>query len=76
MSKRQKFLDQFKGRVAVRANCARGGDRTIQEIAAKHRLHPPQVSTWKKQENTYKSAFYARKIQLSGNSDYSSSEKP
>ncbi len=25
------------------------GDRTIQEIAAKHRLHPTQVSTWKKQ---------------------------
>ncbi|NQW15845.1 MAG: transposase [Rhodobacter sp.] len=24
-------------------------DRTIQEIAAKHRLHPTQVSTWKKQ---------------------------
>jgi len=26
------------------------GDRTIQEIAAKHRLHPTQVSMWKRQE--------------------------
>ncbi len=25
------------------------GDRTIQEIAAKHKVHPNQVSTWKRQ---------------------------
>ena len=25
------------------------GDRTIQEIAAKHQLHPNQVSQWKRQ---------------------------
>ena len=25
------------------------GDRTIQEIAARHKVHPNQVSTWKRQ---------------------------
>lgn len=25
------------------------GDKTVQEIAAKHHLHPNQVSTWKRQ---------------------------
>ena len=28
---------------------ALGGERTVQEIAAKHRLHPTQVTTWKRQ---------------------------
>jgi len=46
MTKRRKFSDQFKAKVAL---AALRGDRTIQEIAAKHRVHPNQVSTWKKQ---------------------------
>lgn len=46
MTKRRKFSDQFKAKVALEAL---RGDRTIQEIAAKHRVHPNQVSTWKKQ---------------------------
>jgi len=46
MTKRRKFSDQFKARVALEAF---RGDRTIQEIAAKHRLHPTQVSAWKRQ---------------------------
>lgn len=25
------------------------GDKTVQEIAAKHKVHPNQVSTWKRQ---------------------------
>ena len=25
------------------------GDKTVKEIAAKHQLHPNQVSTWKRQ---------------------------
>jgi transposase len=45
MTKRRKFSDQFKAKVALEAL---RGDRTIQEIAAKHRLHPTQISTWKK----------------------------
>jgi len=26
-----------------------GGDKTIQEIAGRHKVHPNQVSTWKRQ---------------------------
>ncbi len=43
---RRKFSDQFKAKIALEAL---RGDRTIQEIAAKHQLHPNQVSQWKKQ---------------------------
>jgi len=46
LTKRRKFSDQFKATVALEAL---RGDRTVQEIAAKHRLHPTQVSTWKRQ---------------------------
>ena len=40
------FTDQFKAKVALEAL---RGDKTIQEIAAKHQVHPNQVSTWKRQ---------------------------
>lgn len=44
--KRRKFTDHFKAQVALEAL---RGDRTIQEIAARHGLLPTQVSNWKKQ---------------------------
>ena len=46
MAKRRKFTDQFNARVALEAL---RGDKTVQEIAAKHQLHPNQVSTRKRQ---------------------------
>ena len=46
MTKRRRFTDQFKAKVALEAL---RGDRTIQEIAAKHQVHPNQVSMWKRQ---------------------------
>ncbi len=46
MAKRRKFTAAFKAEVALEAL---RGDRTIQEIAAKHQLHPNQVSQWKRQ---------------------------
>jgi transposase len=46
MATRRNFTDQFKARIALEAL---RGDKTIQEIAAKHQLHPNQVSTWKRQ---------------------------
>ncbi len=46
MAKRRNFADQFKAKVALEAL---RGDKTVQEIAAKHQLHPNQVSTWKRQ---------------------------
>ena len=46
MTKRRRFTAEFKARVALEAF---RGDKTIQEIAAKHKVHPKQVSTWKRQ---------------------------
>ncbi|MDP2517937.1 IS3 family transposase [Shimia thalassica] len=46
MAKRRNFTDQFKAKAALEAL---RGDKTVQETAAKHQLHPNQVSTWKRQ---------------------------
>ncbi len=46
MTTRRRFTSDFKARVALEAL---RGDKTIQEIAAKHKVHPNQVSTWKRQ---------------------------
>ena len=46
MTTRRRFTADFKARVALEAL---RGDKTIQEIAAKHKVHPNQVSTWKRQ---------------------------
>ena len=42
MTKRRSFSDKFKATVALEAL---GGDKTAQEIAAKHKVHPTQVTT-------------------------------
>nr|WP_138923691.1 IS3 family transposase [Sulfitobacter sp. BSw21498] len=46
MTKRRSFSDKFKATVALEAL---RGDKTAQEIAAKHKVHPTQVTTWKRQ---------------------------
>ena len=46
MKTRRRFAGDFKARVALEAL---RGDKTIQEIAAKHKVHPNQVSAWKRQ---------------------------
>ena len=46
MTTRRRFTADFKARVALEAL---RGDKMIQEIAAKHKVHPNQVSTWKRQ---------------------------
>ncbi len=46
MTTRRRFTADFKAKVALEAL---RGDKTIQEIAAKHKVHPNQVSTWKRQ---------------------------
>jgi len=46
MTTRRRFTAEFKAKVALEAL---RGDRTIQEIATKHQVHPNQVSTWKRQ---------------------------
>ena len=45
MTTRRRFTADFKAKVALEAL---RGDRTIQEIASKHKVHPNQVSTWKR----------------------------
>ncbi len=46
MTRRRRFTAEFKARVALDAL---RGDKTIQEIAARHKVHPNQVSSWKRQ---------------------------
>ena len=46
MTKRRRFSDKFKVTVALEAL---RGDKSAQEIAAKHKVHPTQVTTWKRQ---------------------------
>ena len=46
MTTRRRFTSEFKARVAL---AALRGDKTIQEIAARHKVHPNQVSSWKRQ---------------------------
>ena len=46
MTTRRRFTPGFKAKVALEAL---RGDRTVQEIAALHKVHPNQVSTWKRQ---------------------------
>ena len=44
MSTTRRFSGDFKAKVALEAL---RGDKTIQEIATRHKVHPNQVSTWK-----------------------------
>ena len=46
MTTRRRFTGDFKAKVALDAL---RGDRTIQEIATRNKVHPNQVSTWKRQ---------------------------
>ncbi len=43
MAKRRNFTDQFKAKVALEAL---RGDKTVQEIAAKHQLHLLLAGVW------------------------------
>jgi transposase len=46
MRTRRRFTGEFKAGVALEAL---RGDKTVQEIAARHQVHPNQVSAWKRQ---------------------------
>ena len=46
MTKRREFTPDFKAKVALEAL---RGDRTVQAIASKYKLHPTQVGAWKRQ---------------------------
>jgi transposase len=63
MAKRRNFTDQFKAKVALEAL---RGDKTIQEIAARHQVHPNQVSTWKRQAVEGLADVFAKGDKLTG----------
>jgi len=44
--KRRKFSGEFKAKVAL---AALRGDKTLNQVASEFKLHPIQVSQWKKQ---------------------------
>ncbi len=46
MNRRRRFTSDFKAKVAL---AALRGDKTIQEIASLYKVHPNQVSAWKRQ---------------------------
>ncbi len=46
MTKRRRFTAEFKARVALETL---RGDKTVEEIAARHKVHPNQLSAWKRQ---------------------------
>ena len=56
MTNRRRFTAEFKARVALEAL---RGDKTIQQIAAKHKVHPNQVSAWKRQAMDGLSAVFS-----------------
>ncbi len=46
MTIRRRFEADFKAKVALEAL---RGDKSIRELAAKHKVHPNRVGTWKRQ---------------------------
>ncbi len=63
MTKRRRFTADFKAKVALEAL---RGDRTIQEIAARHKVHPNQVSTWKRQAVDGLDAVFSNGVEKAG----------
>ena len=58
MSKRRRFSGELTAKIALEAL---RGDRTLQEIASKHQVHPNQVSAWNR--TLKEQAIYGRVFQ-------------
>lgn len=56
--KRKVYSSQFKSKLAVAALQERS---TLSELAAKHEVHPNQISTWKQQLLSGASEFFDKK---------------
>ena len=57
--KETQFSDKFKATVALDALRA---DKAAQEIAAKHKVHPTQVTAWKRQATSGLSRLLSYKV--------------
>ena len=66
MTTRRNFSDKFKATVALEAL---RGDKTVQEIAAKHKIHPTQVTTWKRQAIDGLAGVFSDKIKKTDGND-------
>jgi len=63
MTTRRRFSADFKAKVALEAL---RGDKTIQEISAKHKVHPNQVSAWKRQAMDGRGAVFSNGADRAG----------
>ena len=66
MTTRRRFSDKLKATVALEAL---RGDRTVQQIAAKHRLHPTQVTSWKRQAIEGLTGVFSDKVKKAENNE-------
>ena len=66
MTTRRRFSDKFKATVALEAL---RGDKTVQQIAAKHRLHPTQVTSWKRQAIDGLTSVFSDKVKKAENNE-------
>ena len=55
--KRQTFTDQFRAKVALDAV---RGDKTLSQLAAEYKVHPNQISQWKRKLIAEASEVFAR----------------
>jgi len=60
MSRRRRFSSEFKAKVALDAL---SGEMTLSELASKYKIHPNQVSTWKKQAKNLIIDGFSGKVQ-------------
>jgi transposase len=57
MTKRRKFTAEFKAKVALEALV---GDKTLSELAARHKVHPNMIAGWKRQAKENMPALFNR----------------
>ena len=66
MTTRRRFSDKFKATIALEAL---RGDKTVQQIAAKHRIHPTQVTSWKRQAIDGLTGVFSDKVKKAANNE-------
>ena len=66
MTTRRRFSDKFKATVALEAL---RGDKTVQQIAAKHRFHATQVTSWKRQAIDGLTGVFSDKVKKAENNE-------